>query len=289
MGLVAVGAGAVAVGGLVALDRLAQAVVRPPVRRPTSKVRDLGFRHEDVVIGSGEGRLRGWLLSPAPEPEERPLVLLVHGWGANHGTMVALADPLVATGHPVLLFDVRGHGRNDQVPHVTVRHFRDDILAAARFAAARFPDRKRVVVGHSMGGAAAVLAAARGAPVHGVVTVAAPADVLEVTADHLSDRGLPGALMVAALRPFWRRRVGEPFHHLVPERKMGAIRHPVMVIHPEMDRRVGVAHALRLAGAAGTKAHIIGGAGHTDVLAHPETVGWVLDFLERVAAGSASS
>lgn len=283
MGLFAVGAGAVAVGGLVAFDRLARAVVNPPLRRPTVNVAELGVRHEDLLIPSGDGALRGWLLSPDEGPE-RPLVILAHGWGANHGTLLTLAEPLAAAGLPVLLFDVRGHGRNAAEPHVTVRHFRDDVMAAVRFAEERFPDRKRVVVGHSLGGAAAVLAAERGAPLDGVVTVAAPADVLEVTADHLNGRGLPGTLLVAAFRPFWRRRVGEPFGHLVPERKIGLLRQPVMVLHPELDRRVGLGHAMRLAENAGVTPRIVAGAGHTDVLARAETVGWVLSFMEEVSA-----
>lgn len=286
MGFLAVGAGAAAVGGLIAMDRMARAVVCPPLRRPTVDVAGLDVGHEDVLIPAEGGALRGWLLSQHGGAE-RPVVILAHGWGANHGALVALAEPLAVSGHPVLLFDVRGHGLNEAVPHVTVRHFRDDVMAAARFAAERFPRRKRAVVGHSLGGAAAVLAAERGAPVDGVVTVAAPADVLEVTADHLTERGLPGALMVRAFRPFWRRRVGESFRHLVPESKIGLLRQPVMVVHPEKDRRVALHHALRLAAAAGVRPHLIADAGHTDVLAHPETVARVLAFLEALSTPTA--
>lgn len=282
MHFVALAAAAIAAGGLFALDRLANAVVRPVPREPDVTVPDLGLPHEDLTIPSGDHELLGWLLTPS-DPGRRPLVLLAHGWGANYGALLQLAGPLVVSGHPVLLFDIRGHGRNEAVPYVTVRHFRDDVMAAVRYAAERFPDRRLVLVGHSLGGAAAVLAAAMGAPVDGVVTIAAPANVLEVTADYLRDKGFPGRFMVVVLRPFWWPRVGGTFRHLIPERKIGGVRQPVLVLQPEDDRRVGRSHAHRLAAAAGVTACVIPGTGHTSVLAHPETFARILTFLNDLA------
>ncbi len=287
MSLTALTTGAVAAGGLFALDRLAVSVVRPTPRDPDDTLPDLGIAHEDLTIPSGDHRLRGWLLHPRSQGR-RPLVLLAHGWNASYRTLLQLAEPLVASGYQILLFDVRGHGRNEALPYVTVRHFRDDVAAAVRFAAERFPDRARVVVGHSMGGAAAVLAAEAGAPVHGIVTIAAPADVLEVTAEYLRDRGLPGGVLVVALLPFWWPRVGGTFREFVPERKIGLVRQPVLVIQPESDRRVGLEHAERLAKAAGVPVHLIAGAGHTNVLSHPETLGRIVAFVEAVEAVEAS-
>lgn len=275
-------AGAVVVGGLYVLDRLAHAVVHPRPGVVGMTVPESGIAHEDLLIPAGRHELKGWLLNPTA-PAHRPLVLLAHGWGASYGPLLLLAEPLAAAGYPVLLFDVQGHGRNAPVPYVTVRHFRDDVMAVARYARERFPERKRVVVGHSLGGAAAVLAAERGAPVDGVVTVAAPADVLEVTADYLRSRGFPGGFMVFAMRPFWWPRVGGTFRHLVPERKIGSLEQPVLVLHPEKDRRVSRGHAERLGAAAGVTPCIIPDAGHTDVLSHPETLVRVTTFLDQVA------
>jgi len=284
MSFTALTMGAVAAGGLYALDRVANTVVRPVPRQPDVTVPDLGIAHDDLIIPSGDHRLRGWYLSPA-HPSDRPMVLLAHGWGANYGAFIELAAPLVVSGYPVLLFDIRGHGRNAEVPYVTVRHFRDDVTAVARYASERFPERKRVLVGHSLGGAASILAAERGAPVDGVVAIAAPANVMEVTADYLRDKGFPGGFMVVALRPFWWPRVGGTFRHLVPERKVAGVAQPLLLIHPGNDRRVARGHGERLAAAAGLPLHVVEGAGHTDVLAHPETLGRILTFLEEVGGG----
>jgi pimeloyl-ACP methyl ester carboxylesterase len=268
---------------LYGLDRIAQAVVRPVPREPDRTASEMGHPHEDVVVSHDDHVLNGWLLHPEDD-EGRALVLLAHGWGANYGVLLQLAEPLLREGHPVLLFDVRGHGANEEVPYVTVRHFKDDVMAVSRWAAVRLPNRPRVLVGHSLGGAASVLAAADGAPVHGVVTIAAPADVMEVTAEYLRDKGFPGGFMVVALRPFWWRRVGGTFRRLVPEREIRRIRLPALVVHPEKDRRVSRGHAERLARNAGARPHIIPGAGHTDVLGHTETHRVIVAFLEGVAA-----
>lgn len=277
-------AGVMATGGLWALDRVANAVVRPVPRAPDVTVPELGIRHEDLTIPAGDHELRGWLLCPT-DSGDRLLVMLAHGWGANYGTLLELAEPLVAAGYPVFLFDVRGHGRSEPAPYVTVRHFRDDVMAAASFAAERFHKRRRVLVGHSLGGAAAVLAAAAGAPVSGIALIAAPANVLEVTAGYLREKGLPGGFMVVALRPFWWARIGGTFRDLIPERKIGDVRQPILLIQPENDRRVGLHHAQRLSAASGAALHVIPGAGHTNVLGHVETHGRLLAFLEEIQTG----
>ena len=275
--------GSAVVAGVVALDRMATRVVRPVPRPPERTVPELGVEHEDLRIPAGDHDLAAWLLRATASSSTDPLVLLAHGWGASCGTVLRLGEPLVRAGHDVLLFDVRGHGRNEAAPFVTVRHFRDDVIAVARWAAERFPERPLVLVGHSMGGAAGVLAVVEGAPLHGLALVAAPADVVRVTAEFLVDKGMPGNLMVQLFRPFWWRRIGGTFLPLTPSRRIGEVHVPLLLIQPENDQRVHRRHAERLAAAAGVEYHLVKGREHTDVLEAPETLGLVRDLLERVA------
>ena len=283
LALLALGVGVV--GGALWLDRLANAVVRPTPRLPERSVPDSGLDHEDIVIPGHGHPLAGWLMSAAPSALGKPLVLLAHGWGANYGTVLKLAEPLVREGHDVLLFDMRGHGRNQGVPFVTVRHLRDDVLAVTRYAAARFPARRLVLVGHSFGGAASVLAAAEGAPVAGLILIASPSDVLRVTAEFLTQKGLPGALLVTVLRPFWWWRLGGTFRPHSPARRIRELTVPVLIIQPEHDSRVHRDHAERLSAAAGTPYHLVPDREHTDVLGAEQTVRLVHDFVERLSSG----
>jgi alpha-beta hydrolase superfamily lysophospholipase len=209
---------------------------------------------------------------------------LAHGWGANYGTLLRLAEPLVRSGYEVLLFDIRGHGRNDEVAYATVRHFRDDVMAVARYATEKFPGRPAVLLGHSLGGAAGVLAAAEGATLAGLGLLASPADVMEVTALYMSAKGLPGNLMVRLLRPFWWFRVRGTFGPLTPARRILEVKIPVLVVHPENDTRVPMAHAERMAAGAQTTVRVVEGARHTEFLGREETHAHVLAFLEQVEA-----
>jgi pimeloyl-ACP methyl ester carboxylesterase len=278
-----------AAGVLALLDAFANRFLRPVPAEPERSVPELGVEHEDFAIRSGDHELAAWLVPARRAPSTRPLVLLAHGWGASYGTVLQLAEPLVEAGHDVLLFDVRGHGRNEPLPYVTVRHFRDDVMAVVRYARQRFGVRPLALVGHSFGGAAGVLAAAEGADIDALVLIAAPADVVGVTAEYMTDKGLPGRLLVNVLRPFWWVKVGGTFGPLTPCRRIGEVRVPILILQPEHDLRVGRDHAVRLADAADLEYHVIGEREHTDVLAAPETVRLVVDHISRLSAHDKAS
>lgn len=267
---------------VILLDRLTTRILDPTPRAFQRTIPDTGIPYEDLAIRSGRRELAAWLLKPEQAQPFEPLVVVAHGWSAHHGTVLRLAEPLAAAGHDVLLYDVRGHGRNPKLPWVTIRDFRDDLVAVTRYAAKRFPDRQLVIVGHSLGGAAGVLAAADGAPVDGLVLIAAPSDVLRVTAEFLTDEGMPGAALISLLRPFFWWRVRGSFRPLTPGRRIRELDLPMLIIQPELDERVVRSHAERLSRVSGEPIHIVKDREHTDVLAAPETLKLVRDFLEEL-------
>ncbi|MGD2047418.1 MAG: alpha/beta fold hydrolase [Gemmatimonadota bacterium] len=275
-------AGVATAGGLVALDRLAHRVMRTVPVEPDVTVPELSLDHEDLVIRSGSHELASWLLRPSTSSPDRPVVLMAHGWSANYGTVLQLAAPIVRSGYEVLLFDARGHGRNEPAPFVNVGHFRDDVMAVVRYASGRFPGRRLALVGHSLGGAGAVLAVAEGARVDGLVLIATPSDVLRITSEYLTDHGKPGAMMVTVLKPFLRRRLSGSFRSHSPAERIGELEVPMLIVQPENDQRVARYHAERLATAAGVPFQLVPDREHTDVLAAPMTVRLVEDFLARL-------
>lgn len=277
-----IAAGAAGAAGLWLLDRVAMGMLQPPERAYPRAVEDAAFRHEELTIPSGRHALHGWLLRPR-EAARSPAVVLVHGWASNSGRMLDVGEPLVGAGHPVVLVDLRSHGRSGRSPHVTLRHYRDDVASAVAWTAGRFPALSRVVGGHSLGGGVAVVAVAEGAPADGVVLMGAPADIIQTWADYMEARGIPGELLVRAMSPFWRFRAGVPMVALRPELRLLDVTVPVLVLHGEEDSRVGEEHARRLARAAGTEVRVIRGADHTAMLSHPDLHREILAFLGRLA------
>ncbi|MEE2905879.1 MAG: alpha/beta fold hydrolase [Gemmatimonadota bacterium] len=271
--------GAVILLGVLLLNRIAMRLVRPVPVEPDRTVCDTGLIYDDFTVFSNGHGLHAWLLSNGEVRHQEPLLILAHGWGASYGTVLQLAEPLVEEGYEALLFDVRGHGRNKPAPYVTVRHFRDDLMSVIGYAGTRFPGRKLIVIGHSFGGAASVLAAADGADIDKLVLIAAPSDVLRVTAEYLTDHGMPGSLVVWVLRPFWWLRNGGTFRSLTPSRRISEVEVPLLIIQPEDDERVTREHARQLSAASGVPHQIVPDCDHTSVLGAPVTTRLVTEFL----------
>jgi len=208
----------------------------------------------------------------------RPTVVFLHGAGLDHSWFALQSRYFGYHGRNVLALDLPGHARSDGPPLGSVEAMADWVVRALDAAGLA----KAALVGHSMGGAAGVIAAADGAPIDGLVLVAAPSDVLRVTAEFLTDQGRPGHLLVALLLPFFWRRVGGSFRPLTPSRRIRELDIPLLMIQPELDQRVYRGHAERLSAAAGQPYHVIEGYEHTDVLGAPETLALIEDFLEQV-------
>jgi alpha-beta hydrolase superfamily lysophospholipase len=91
----------------------------------------------------------------------RPTVLLAHGYAEHARRYAPLAGALTRAGYPVVAVDHRGHGASEgpRADVVAFGRYVDDFAAFAREAQ---PEAgRRVVFGHSMGGAIAALFAAR--------------------------------------------------------------------------------------------------------------------------------
>lgn len=120
--------------------------------------------YEDVAFISEDGIvLKGWLVKPPHPGAKSPAVILCHGVGANKSDFTELAVFLAKRGYFVLQFDFRAHGESGGSRTSLGYHEQKDVLAALGFLKTRAEiDPKRIgVYGFSMGGSAAVLAAAR--------------------------------------------------------------------------------------------------------------------------------
>lgn len=272
---------AVLLVAIVVLDRLTQGMLRPPRRPPGRTPAALGLEFREWSV-PGEPALEAWEM--AGRNPDGPLLLLAHGWGANASVVLPLARAVVEEASRIVAWDVRGHGRSDEASVVSLRQFRDDALRVARAVAARWEEggvsaRPMIMAGHSMGGAAAILAADQGAPLAGIVLVATPCDVLATVARYLNEKGLPGHLLVPLSRPFFRLHIGLPERELSPARALPRLRLPVLVVQAGDDTRVPPSEGRRLAELAGTEMTLVPGAGHTDILEHPETAAALRSFL----------
>lgn len=138
------------------------------------------------------------------------------------------------------------------------------------------------IVGSSAGGAVAVEAAARGAPVDALVLLAAPAawttfarDPEEGIARITLDAGMSVAPEVVADPTAW----GKEFEQVTPERAITKVKVPVLVVHGSADDVVPVDHAHRIAERSErVELKILDGAEHRLRL-EPAAVDVVMEWL----------
>lgn len=223
----------------------------PPEHDPSF----LGLAFEEIRIPSAGLGLPAWWI-PARDGAAGPAVLLIHGWESARDRTLPNVPVLHAAGLHVLTIEVRGHGVNppEELP-LTAGEFGADATAGARYLLGR-PDVTAVaILGHSMGGIGALLAAAAEPRVRAVIAASTPADPYRLTRQtfRLARLPLPGPLAYP-LAWLTTHVFLEPRGHTVRSvsaaRAIEAYRGPVLLIHGDADRVVPVGHLARLERAA---------------------------------------
>jgi uncharacterized protein len=236
---------AASVGGCTWLDvKQRELALRPTPGRPAAYASDqAGLRPGDLrytvpVAGDAAApqQLALWWL-PHPDPGA-PTLLYLHGTFRNLYQNLAKIDALREAGFAVVAVDYRGWG--ESTPIVPSESTIDaDVQRAWAELQTRQPDPgKRVIYGHSMGGAVAVTLASQ---LHGGRDYAAL--VLESTFTRLPD--------VAAAVGFWGR-IGAAITTLEFDSlaKIGRIDAPLLMLHGDADTTVPVQLGRRLRDAA---------------------------------------
>ncbi len=222
-----------------------------PLASPGSPL-ELPGRLEEIEAQADDGTpVRAWLVLPdgASESSPAPLLLWVHGgpvmsWNAwswrwnpwlmaARGYAVLLPDPALSTGYGQA-FIARGHGTWGQRPYTDVMTITDAAVARPDIDEAR-----TAMMGGSFGGYMANW-------------IAGHTDRFAAIVSHAGLWVLDQMFGTTDLPSYWRRIFGDPvtqperYAANSPNRSLGAIRTPMLVIHGDKDYRVPVGEALRL-------------------------------------------
>ena len=301
------GLGAAWWGGRAALHQAIVRALHAPrlAHDPPPQARRLDAGHVTALRlpGPRGRRLAAWLVTPqAPSKSSEPslpVVLALHGWGANASTLWPVVPPLLSAGWAVLLLDARCHGESDADTFASLPRFAEDMAAGLSWLAAQpgVDVGRLALLGHSVGAAAALLLASRaargqgglppGARVRVVVSLAAFAHPEEVMRRLLAERGVPWPWPGRAVLRHVERAIGERFDHIAPLRTIGAVPCPVLLVHGRDDATTPLADALRLRDAAPDAELLAVDGGHDLREALAPQADRVLAFLRRALAGAA--
>ncbi|WP_394559037.1 alpha/beta fold hydrolase [Aquipseudomonas alcaligenes] len=204
-----------------------------------------------------------------------PAVLLLHGWEGRPTQFAELIRALVRAGYGVVALDGPAHGHSPG-------HEANVVLFARALleASSELPPLK-AVIGHSLGGAGALLATQLGLRTEALVTIAAPARILGALRRFAHFVGLPKQARARFVRMV-EESAGMPAAQLDVERYR--LDFPGLVIHAKDDPMVPFAEAQNIHQAWGeSRLLALESGGHSRTLADPQVVEAVLELLGSAA------
>ncbi|MDH3306226.1 MAG: alpha/beta hydrolase [Acidimicrobiia bacterium] len=204
---------------------------------------------EQVMIENGRGQLLA-ARCDLPEGDARSVALFAHCFTCtkNLRAVGAISTALTDRGFAVLRFDFTGLGESEgEFGATNFTTNVSDLVAAAGHLKDRMGPA-RLLIGHSLGGAAVLQAAAQLDDVEAVATIGAPASpdhVVHLLQDDIPEIAARGeATVLLAGRPF---RITKQFlddltsHDLA--KTVAGLHRPLLVMHSPTDNTVGVENA----------------------------------------------
>lgn len=245
----------------------------------------------DVVTADGV-RIAGWYVPAANGVGPTgPTVVLVHGWDANKSEVLKYAVPLHATFN-VVAFDERDGGRSGQADSTFGLHEKLDVEAIVGWLERTKHPAHLAVMGNSMGGGAAALAAAGDPRIEALILDSTHAHVSSILERRLAvDAGhpsLPGTPAIVA--GFWLR-TGVDLMQADPITAIQALGHrPLLLVHGAADvhdvpaMSVDLMYRKALDAGVPVEIHMCPGGTHGKVIdtCPTEWGQWVVGFLNRV-------
>ena len=216
----------------------------------------MAIRSEKLSFASAEGaQLAGRLELPAGRP--RATALFAHCFTCTKDIFAAqrIAGGLAEAGIAVLRFDFTGLGHSEgEFANTNFSSNVADLLAAVEHLR-REREAPKILIGHSLGGAAVLAAAPQVPEAVAVATIGAPADPAHVS--HLLQDARPEieargeAEVLLAGRPFRiRKQFLEDIAAQKLEQAIGGLRKALLVFHAPRDETVSIDNAGAIFGAA---------------------------------------
>jgi pimeloyl-ACP methyl ester carboxylesterase len=266
----------VMVGVVLAAPRLLKRAFAPRDREVRSDPSDHGLLSTDLWIDGPNGkRLHAWWI-PADGPA--PVVIVLHGWAGNSGDMLPIGPGLLESGFHALFLDARKHGQSDDEDFMSMPRFAEDLEATIGDLLERDDVTGIGVIGHSVGAAAAIYAAARNPAIDAVVAVASFAHPAEMMRENFP---FPMPVTWAILRMV-ERMIGHRYDDIAPRSRIADVEVPVMLMHGDADSVIPFQDSIDLHDRLpGSQLVIVPGGTHSDLEAFEPFFPTVDEFLRK--------
>jgi len=210
-----------------------------------------------------------------------PVVYLVHGWGGRGSQFAALVQPLLRSGHRVVMFDAPAHGGSGHGPSGPRRTNGVEFARALDDVFARFGPAEAVVA-HSLGTISTYLALRFGWLGTERLVLIAPMVESQTLFDGYQSQVGFGPRTRRAFDRSVLEWIGIPvaeFDARVQAEHVDPV--PTLVVADRDDRQTPYADAVDLAESTGADLMTTRGLGHRKVLRDPQVVQRVVAFIAR--------
>ncbi|MEM7302079.1 MAG: alpha/beta hydrolase [Pseudomonadota bacterium] len=220
---------------------------------------------ESVLIPDADGLdVSTWIVEPR---SDKAIILLAHGLRGNKRAMISRARLLKQHGYGAVLIDLRSHGESSGSNMTFGLEEAQSIIAVLGHIRIRWPDRKISLIGQSLGGAAAIVAA-KTHRVDAYVLEAVYSSLRAATQNRFELRFGPfGRFITPAL--LWQvpLRLGFSVDALDLTQRISDLCAPVLIISGDQDVRTTAADTEELFAAAQNPKSLwmIEGARHQDL------------------------
>ncbi len=212
-----------------------------------------GANYEDISFETADGiKLRGWFIKGNVEGK-LPTLIVCHGLGANKSDFTELAVELSMDGYNILLFDFRGHGESERKASTFGHLEQSDLLSALKYVRSRndVDGEKIGVYGFSMGGAVAILTAAKTSDIKAVISDSSYTSLKEQGKRLFEVSFLPSFLFFKPLVWMYEAFFRVDADEISPVSRIGEISpRGVMIIGGGADEQMPSSDAMRLFAAA---------------------------------------
>ena len=236
-------------------------------------------------------QLYGWWI-PAQNTSSNPVstLILVHGWGRNLERMMTYIQKLHSKHYNLLVFDLRNHGSSDPDKYPNLLKFSEDIRAAVDFVVTQDSVEPGLigVLGLSIGGAAAIHAAAFDQRIKSIITIGALAHPVDVMKLEFQKWHIPYFPLVWLFFKYLQFKIGINFEHIAPVNNIKNTKAKILLIHGDQDTVVPIEQGEKLENAGNpetTRLWVIPGKGHSDCHYHQEFWQKVESFLQETIPG----
>jgi pimeloyl-ACP methyl ester carboxylesterase len=253
------------------MGELAASIFLHPLRGVRRMPRELDYlaRARRFTAATSAGELAAWEWGDAG----RPLVGLLHGWEGHGAQLGAFAGPLVAAGFRVVSFDAPGHGDSpgDECSAPLLGRVLVELQAGT--------GPIQALVAHSMGCAAAAMAAVRGVQPKAMVFLAPPLSQLDRVERTCRRMGLAEDVAVH-FRSAVERRTGLSFAEADMFHVAAHAPCPLLALHDPADDSTDYAATDQfVAQWRGARLVACPGRGHYRLLSTPDVVRQGVEFL----------